>query len=161
VSATTTGVLTTWSLSRKAALHRFVIPVSIDRVSASRDSSVLIIASGTHVSLYRALSNEFLVRIIGDFDVLAAEFTPDSRWIMIVGRCQVVFRQVSGGSVSHSHKLDSGSIIAIAAASGRLAVLNLVFNDDDVGHAQLYESGDAGYGVLWPSKGNLQRVLSR
>ena len=93
--------------------------------------------------------------------MLAAEFTPDSRWIMIVGRCQVVFRQVSGGSVSHSHKLDSGSIMAIAAASGRLAVLNLVFNDDDVGHAQLYESGDAGYGVLWPSKGNLQRVLSR
>ena len=113
------------------------------------------------MSLYRALSDELLVQFIGDFDVLAAEFTPDSRWIVLVGRSQVVLRQVSGGCARHSHKLEGGSVMAFSAASGRLAVLNLLGSDDEFDRAQLYESGDAGYAVLLPSEGNLQTALSR
>ena len=161
MSASTAGELTTWSLSRKTSVHHLAIPCSINHVSVSRDSSVLIIASGSNVSLYRALSDELLVQFIGDFDVLAAEFTPDSRWIMLVGRSQVVLRQVSGGCARHSHKLEGVSVMAFSAASGRLAVLNFLGSDDEFDRVQLYESGDAGYAVLLPSEGNLQTALSR
>ena len=154
-------MLTTWSISQKTELQRFVVPMSIDRVSASRDASVLIIVSGSCVSLYRACSKELLVQFVREFEVLSAEFTPDSRWLMLVGYNEVVFRQVSGGCASHSHKFEGGSIMAIAASSGRLAVLNCVVGDDGRGHTRLYASGDAGYCTLWPAEGNLQAVLSR
>ena len=62
---------------------------------------------------------------------------------------------------NHSNKFEGGSIMAIAAASGRLAVLNCVVGDDGRGHTRLYASGDAGYCTLWPAEGNLQAVLSR
>lgn len=154
-------MLTVWSLNQKTALRRFGVPNSIDRVSASRDASVLVIASGPCVSLYRSFSVELLVQFVYDFDVLSAEFTPDSRWIMLVGHNELVFQQVSGGCARHSHKFEGGSIMAIAAASGRCAVLNFSVSNDETGHIQLYGSGDAGYGTLLPAQGILQSVLSR
>ena len=154
-------MLTVWSLNQKTVLRRFGVPNSIDCVSASRDASVLIIASGPCVSLYRAFSVELLVQFVYDFDVLSAEFTPDSRWIMLVGHNELVFQQVSGGCARHSHKFEGGSIMAIASASGRCAVLNFSVSDDETGHNQLYGSGDAGYGTLFPAQGILQTVLSR
>ncbi len=136
------------------------VPSSIDRVAASRDASVLIIASGTVVSLFRAYSNELLAQFVSHFDVLSAEFTPDSRWIMIAGHNQILFRQVSGGCASHAHKFE-GSIMAIAAASGRLAVVNLTVDDDGEGGTEIYTNGDAGYSTLFCAKGDLQTILSR
>jgi hypothetical protein len=161
VSASTTGEVATWSLSQKKIVNSFVVPSSIDYIAASRDASVLIIVCGTVVSLFRASSNEMLAQFVANFDVSSAEFTPDSRWIIIVGSNEILFRQVSGGCASHAHKFDAGNIMAIAAASGRFAVLNLVVDDDGNGRTNLYESGDAGYGTLWPAKGNLQMILSR
>jgi WD40 repeat protein len=160
VSASTTGLIITWSLSQKTILRRFVIPISINHFAASRDASVFIVASGACVSLYRSCSNELLVNLVSDFDVLAAEFTPDSRWIMLIGHSEVMFRQVSGGNSSHLHRFQGGSIMALASANGKLAVLNVVLNDDEKGHAQLYESGHAGYSTLWPAKSHLQTTLS-
>jgi hypothetical protein len=161
VAASSTGLLTTWNLNQKAVLRQFLIPSSIEHVAASRDASVVVVSSGASVSLYRAISNELLFHLVCDFDVFAAEFTPDSRWIMIIGRREVLFRQVSGGCASHKHVLEDGSIMAIAAASGRLALLNFLISPDDKDYIQVYHCGESGYGSIWPIQSDLQTVLTR
>jgi hypothetical protein len=140
-------------LNQKAVLRQFLIPSSIEHVAASRDASVVVVSSGASVSLYRAISNELLFHLVCDFDVFAAEFTPDSRWIMIIGRREVLFR--------HKHVLEDGSIMAIAAASGRLALLNFLFSPDDKDYIQVYHCGESGYGSIWPIQSDLQTVLTR
>jgi hypothetical protein len=137
-----------------------VIANSIDRVAASRDASVLIVSTGTVVSLYRAYSNELLAQFVGDFDILSAEFTPDSRWIVVIGNNQIMFQQVSGGCSRHSHKFES-SIMAIASASGRLAVVNFTVDDNGKGSTKIYASGDAGYSSLSLAQGTLTSILTR
>ncbi len=137
-----------------------MVPGSINCVSASRDASVLIIASESVVSLFRAFSNELLAHFVVDFDVLSAEFTPDSRWIMIIGKSEILLRQVSGGCASHSHKFE-GPSMAIAAASGRMAVVDFAVDDDGKYSSQIYASGDSGYSTLTRAKGNLRTILSR
>jgi hypothetical protein len=139
-------------LNQKAVLRQFLIPSSIEHVAASRDASVVVVSSGASVSLYRAISNELLFHLVCDFDVFAAEFTPDSRWIMIIGRREVLFRQVSGGCASHKHVLEDGSIMAL---------LNFLFSPDDKDYIQVYHCGESGYGSIWPIQSDLQTVLTR